>query len=182
MTARAKLLSDQPIRRVAVALQGGGAHGAFTWGVLDRLLQEPDFEIVGISGTSAGAMNAGILADGLRRGGASEARKALERYWEDVGRMPGYASMMPPSFHANRSWHLDDNPLFLWHDMLTRIWSPYQTNLLNYNPLRSLLKRIDFEGLRSDAEAAGKKDDSIYRYDRAGLLMALKSAGAGSGK
>jgi len=158
MKARAisdtQLVGSSPTRRVAVALQGGGAHGAFTWGVLDRLLQEPDFEIVGISGTSAGAMNAGILADGLRRGGASEARKALQRYWEDVGRMPGYASIMPPAFGANRSWNLDENPFFLWHDMLTRIWSPYQTNPLNYNPLRSLLERIDFDGLRNDAEAA----------------------------
>src|SRR5450432_3832196 len=94
--------NDSPISRVAVALQGGGSHGAFTWGVLDRLLQEPDFEIVGISGTSAGAMNAGILADGLRRGGAAEARNALERYWEDVGGMPGYASIMPPASGANR--------------------------------------------------------------------------------
>jgi NTE family protein len=77
--------------RVAVALQGGGSHGAFTWGVLDRLLLEPDLEIVGISGTSAG-MNAAILADGLRRGGRSEARAALASYWEDVGGLPGYAS------------------------------------------------------------------------------------------
>jgi NTE family protein len=61
-------------RRIALALQGGGSHGAFTWGVLDRLLAEPSLEIVGISGTSAGAMNAGLLADGLRRGGASHAR------------------------------------------------------------------------------------------------------------
>src|SRR5262245_50384601 len=76
-------------RRIAVALQGGGSHGAFTWGVLDRLLMEPNFEIVGISGTSAGAMNAGILADGLRRGGAARARAELQRYWEDVGHLPG---------------------------------------------------------------------------------------------
>ena len=82
-------------RRIALALQGGGSHGAFTWGVLDRLLQEPSYEIVGISGTSAGAMNAGILAHGLRRGGAAEARAALERYWEDVGCLPGFASFTP---------------------------------------------------------------------------------------
>lgn len=73
--------------RVAVALQGGGSHGAFTWGVLDRLLLEQDLEIVGITGTSAGAMNAAILADGLRRG-RSEARAALASYWEDVGGLP----------------------------------------------------------------------------------------------
>jgi NTE family protein len=142
-------------RPIAVALQGGGAHGAFTWGVLDRLLEESDFEIVGISGTSAGAMNAGILADGLRRGGPSAARIALARYWEDVGRLPGYASVAPPpKLEAEREWHLDHNLFFLWADMLTRVWSPYQTNLFNYNPLRALLERIDFDGLRCDADAA----------------------------
>ena len=100
--------------RVAVALQGGGSHGAFTWGVLDRLLLEPDLEIVGISGTSAGAMNAAILADGLRRGGRSEARAALASYWEDVGGLPGYASFEAlPVPGAPRSWHLDNNPIFL---------------------------------------------------------------------
>jgi len=141
-------------RRVSLALQGGGSHGAFTWGVLDRLLQEPEFEIVGISGTSAGAMNAGILADGLRRGGAAEARSALQRYWTDVGQLPGFASFAPPSFAGGeRTWHLDQNPLFLWYDMLTRFWSPYQTNPLNHNPLRPLLERIDFEALRRDGDA-----------------------------
>jgi NTE family protein len=89
-------------RRIALALQGGGSHGAFTWGVLDRLLREPSLEIVGISGTSAGAMNAGVLADGLRRGGASQAQLALHHYWEDVGRLPGYASMWPQVPHSGR--------------------------------------------------------------------------------
>jgi NTE family protein len=147
-------MSNYPIRRLAIALQGGCSHGAFTWGVLDRLLQEPGFEIVGISGTSAGAMNAGILADGLRRGGAAEARTALARYWEDVGRFPGYASFAPPAVPgAPRVWNLERNPAFLWQEMLTRIWSPYETNPLNYNPLRSLLERIDFDGLRHDRRA-----------------------------
>jgi NTE family protein len=142
-------------QRIAVALQGGGSHGAFTWGVLDRLLQERSFEIVGISGTSAGAMNAGILADGLRRGGPGEARKALASYWEDVGRLPGFASFAPsPGVIPQRTWHLDNNPVFLWADMLTRIWSPYQTNPTNYNPLRHLLGRIDFDALRHDEDAA----------------------------
>ena len=133
-----------PTRRIAVALQGGGSHGAFTWGVLERLLREPDLEIVGISGTSAGAMNAGILADGLRRGGPEEARRGLARYWDDVGRLPGFASIAPSmAANAQPAWHLDHNPLFLYHDILTRVWSPYQTNPLNYNPLRPLLERID---------------------------------------
>ena len=143
-----------PIRRVAVALQGGGSHGAFTWGVLDRLLQEPDLEIVGVSGTSAGAMNAGVLADGLRRGGAGEARRALEQYWDDLGRLGGYASFSPAApFGAPHTWHLEQNPLFLWHEVLTRLWSPYETNPFNFNPLRKLLARIDFEGLRRDPAA-----------------------------
>src|ERR1700749_3958508 len=77
---------------VAVALQGGCSHGAFTWGVLDRLLLEPNLEIIAISGSSAGAMNAAILADGLRRGGRSEARTALASYWDGVGGLPGYAN------------------------------------------------------------------------------------------
>jgi NTE family protein len=142
-------------RRIALALQGGGSHGAFTWGVLDRLLRESDLEIVGISGTSAGAMNAGILADGLRRGGASEARTNLARHWHDVGALPGFASLAPmwPA-GAARTWHLDHNPVFLAHDMQRRVGSPGQTHPANHNPLRRLLARIDFDGLRSDNDAA----------------------------
>ncbi len=96
---------------VAVALQGGGSHGAFTWGVLDRLLLEPNLEIVGISGTSAGAMNAAILADGLRRGRRSEVRTALASYWEDLGGLPGHPNFEAlPVPGAPHSWHLDNNP------------------------------------------------------------------------
>ena len=135
-------------RRVALALQGGGSHGAFTWGVLDRLLEESSLEVVGVSGTSAGAMNAAVLADGLRRGGSSQARLALQKYWHDVGRLPGYASLWPTT--PTGSWHLDHNPAYLWADMLTRVWSPYQINRANHNPLRMLLDRIDFKGLRED--------------------------------
>ncbi len=100
-------------------------------------------------------MNAGVLADGLRRGGAAEARKALARYWEDVGRLTGYTNFALPAVPgAPRTWNLERNPVFLWQEMLTRIWSPYETNPLNYNPLRSLLERIDFDGLRQDSRAA----------------------------
>ena len=75
-------------REVALALQGGGSHGAFTWGVLDGPLEEPTLEIAGATGTSAGAMNAVFLVDGLVRGGAKEARRALRRFWESVGKTP----------------------------------------------------------------------------------------------
>jgi len=122
--------------------------------VLDRLLLEPNLEIIGISGASAGAMNAAILADALRRGGRSEARAALASYWDGVGGLPGYANFEALPFPGSLlSWHLDNNPMFLWMDMLARIWSPYQANPCNYNPLRALLERIDFEGLRCDQDA-----------------------------
>src|SRR6478672_12466793 len=79
-------------RRVALALQGGGSHGAFTWGVLDRLLDDETIEIIGVTGTSAGAMNGAVLVDGLVRGGPKQARIQLRRYWEAVGSMPGFGS------------------------------------------------------------------------------------------
>src|SRR5262245_9801836 len=81
-------------RKVALALQGGGAHGAFTWGVLDRLLEDETIEIIGVTGTSAGAMNAVCLADGLARGGPEEARRQLRTFWEAIGKMPGVGSLL----------------------------------------------------------------------------------------
>jgi NTE family protein len=151
----AQRVAHQPERRqIAIGLQGGGAHGAFTWGALDRLLEEPTLKIVGISGTSAGAMNAAIVVDGLRRGGPEQARFALRDYWEGVGGIPGLASLVgSQTFGETPQWHFDHSPLFLWLDMLTRIWSPYQTNPFNLHPLRKLLERIDFQGLRDDSTA-----------------------------
>jgi NTE family protein len=100
-------------------------------------------------------MNAAIVADGLRRGGPEQARIALRSYWEQVGRIPGLASLIGPQrLGATRQWHFDHAPLFLWFDMLTRIWSPYQINPFNLHPLRGLLERIDFQGLRDDSAAA----------------------------
>ena len=71
-------------KTINLALQGGGSHGAFTWGVLDRLLEESNLTIEGISGTSAGAMNAVALADGMSRGGPAEAHKCLEKFWSAI--------------------------------------------------------------------------------------------------
>jgi len=116
-------------RVLNLALQGGGSYGAFTWGVLDRLLEDERVEFDGLSGTSAGAMNAALLACGLTIGGRDGARAALRRFWEGVGAMPPVASFS-----------------FLW-----RFVSPYQLNPLNHNPLRELLtSQIDFERLRND--------------------------------
>src|SRR3974377_311555 len=80
--------SSSTPRKVALALQGGGSHGAFTWGALDRILDDPTIEIIGATGTSAGAMNAAVLVDGWARGGPEQARAELRRYWEGVGAMP----------------------------------------------------------------------------------------------
>jgi NTE family protein len=123
--------------------------------VLDRLLEDPRFEVVAVSGTSAGAMNAGALADGLRRGGAAEARASLDRFWTTVGGLPGMAAMrsMVGGPWSPSSPHFDDSPLFLWFDLMSRMWSPYQTNPLNRNPLRPVLDQIDFEALRTDTAA-----------------------------
>lgn len=137
-------------RRILLALQGGGSHGAFTWGVLDRLLEEPDFEIEGITGTSAGAMNAVVLAHGLIRGGAVEARRMLRKFWESVGRIPGLGTLAPIS---PESWHLDRSPAYIWFDLISRVLSPYQLNPLNFHPLRSLIAdSVDFGSLRTSSK------------------------------
>ncbi len=135
---------------VNLALQGGGAHGAFTWGVLHRLLEEPRFEIDGISATSAGAMNAVVLAHGLAVGGREGAMRALANFWQRVAAIAG-ASALQPSWYDrvtdNRG--LEHSPGYFFFDLLSRVFSPYQLNPLNYNPLGSLLEEVvDFDGLR----------------------------------
>ena len=132
-------------RQLNLALQGGGAHGAFTWGVLDRLLEEPDLEFTAISGTSAGAMNAVVLAEGLLEGGNDRARAQLEQFWLGMAdaadrlnpwrQWPGYSLVEPFLFEASMA--------------ATRILSPYDVSPSGANPLRqALLDLIDFEKVR----------------------------------
>lgn len=125
---------------VDLALQGGGAHGAFAWGVLDRLLEERWLRIEGISGTSAGAMNAAVLIDGHFKGGPEGARAALEHFWHKVS---DAASLSPlrrwPLDILLGRWTLDGNPLFLALDLSARMFSPYETNPQALNPLRDIL-------------------------------------------
>ena len=133
-----------------LALQGGGTHGAFTWGVLERLLEEPGLEIEGVSATSAGAMNAVVLAHGMTTGGREGAKNALADFWARVAEV-ARTSLLQPSWYdrLTQNHRLDYSPSYYFFDMLSRVFSPYQTNPLNYNPLRSLLERaVDFEGLR----------------------------------
>ena len=137
------------IKRINLALQGGGAHGAYTWGVLDRLLEEERLEVEAISGTSAGAMNAAVFADGMGRGGREEARRALEMFWRNISRAAQLGPLQPTPFdRLGNGWNLDHSAAFVAFDMLTRMLSPYQFNPMNFNPLRDALTRsIDFKRL-----------------------------------
>src|SRR5271166_4076890 len=138
-------------RKIALALQGGGSHGAFTWGVLDRMLEETTIDIIGVTGTSAGAMNAVALADGLVRGGPEQARQELRQCWEAIGKMPGFGSFLRPmSGETAARLRLEYTPPYLLWDIMTRNLSPYEFNPANYNPLRDLLTQlIDFDRLRA---------------------------------
>ena len=134
---------------VDLALQGGGAHGAFTWGVLDRLLEESWLRIEGISGTSAGAMNAAVLADGHAAGGADRARAALASFWRRVSRAARLSPLRrtPLDVLLGR-WTLDHSPVFVAMDIASRLFSPYDLNPGGSNPLRDILAEgIDFERL-----------------------------------
>ena len=134
---------------VDLALQGGGSHGAFTWGVLDRLLEEPWIKIEAISGTSAGAMNAAVLVDGWSRGGADGARAALDSYWRRVSRAAAFSPLQrSPLERLMGRWTLDTSPAYLAIDLMSRVFSPYDLNPMGFNPLRQILaESIDFERL-----------------------------------
>jgi NTE family protein len=135
-------------KTVNLALQGGGAHGAFTWGVLDKLLEDGRIEIEGISATSAGAMNAAVLAYGFSQGGSEGARKALDGFWRRIA--DAAAPVQPPLLDRLLHNHaLSFTPAFLVFDLMTRLMSPYQFNPLNINPLRFVLEEsVDFDRLR----------------------------------
>ena len=137
------------IKTVNFALQGGGAHGAFTWGVLDRILEDERIAIEGISATSAGAMNAAVLASGLTIGGREGARQALTNFWRRVAHAASFSPLRPTMF--DRLGHgLDHSPAHLMFDLMSRVLSPYQWNPLNYNPLRPVIEQaVDFDVLRS---------------------------------
>jgi NTE family protein len=142
---------DQDPILIDLALQGGGSHGAFTWGVLDRLLEEPKLRIAAISGTSAGAMNAAVLADGWIAGGAQGARDALEKYWRRVARAAESSPLQRSPFDRFMGrWSFDTSPVYLVMDLMSRVLSPYDLNPLGFNPLTAILaESIDFDRLAS---------------------------------
>jgi NTE family protein len=141
-------------KRINLALQGGGAHGAFTWGVLDRLLEDGRLSFDGVSGTSAGALNAVALAAGLSEGGFAGARSKLEKMWRAVSEAARYSPLRPLPFEPKLSEESAEVPVrYVGFDLMTRLFSPYQLNPLDFNPVRKLLERtIDFRRLRRSAQ------------------------------
>jgi NTE family protein len=146
-------------RPLDLALQGGGSHGAFTWGVLDALLEDGSMTLDGVSGTSAGAMNAAVLATGYAQGGAAGAREALRAFWQAVSGVPacfGLAGEATP--HADTAapaslpaWLYNRSawPGAVAWDAWLRLWSPYQLNPFNLDPLRNIVRQhVDEQALR----------------------------------
>ncbi|MFY9761922.1 MAG: patatin-like phospholipase family protein [Xanthobacteraceae bacterium] len=148
--AAAKAAAPKP-KHINLALQGGGAHGAFTWGVLEQLLTDERLSIEGISGASAGAMNAVMLADGLLRGGRDEAQKRLADFWRAVSSTGNLPSLQRAVIERLLSFTpLEGSPVQAWFDTLSRYFSPYDANPLNINPLKDLIERfVDFDKLRA---------------------------------
>lgn len=137
---------------VTLALQGGGSHGAFTWGVLDRLLEEERIEIEAISGASAGAMNAAMLAYGFTVDGRDGARQALKTFWESVTTKAPFSLVSEESYSPETiASHSKPAPALNAWLSLTKFFSPYQLNPFDINPLRDIVaSQIDFERLRVD--------------------------------
>ncbi|MEM6480117.1 MAG: patatin-like phospholipase family protein, partial [Pseudomonadota bacterium] len=135
--------------RINLALQGGGAHGSFTWGVLDRLLEEPDLEIAAISGTSAGALNGAALKSGLVRGGHEAARESLSWLWEQVGAINDdrFAAWMAPFSPGLVSKSIEYSLPYTLTDMTSRMMSPYIYGDLFQNPLARIVDRFSFEAV-----------------------------------
>jgi NTE family protein len=139
-----------PNKAVSLALQGGGTHGAFTWGVLDRLLEEDQLIIDGITATSAGSINAALLAYGLSVGGREAAKEVLALFWRRISAMTALSIVQPSILDKmSGTFGLDYSPGYLLINTLCQFLSPYQLNPFNVNPLKDLLKAIvDFRCIR----------------------------------
>ncbi|PJK29886.1 patatin-like phospholipase family protein [Minwuia thermotolerans] len=136
---------------INIALQGGGAHGAFTWGVLDRLFERDLVEVEGIVGTSAGAMNAAALAHGLAIGGPEGARATLRQFWKAISDAARSSPLQPsPIDRLFSPGNMDFSPLWATYDAISKVFSPYQLNPMNINPLKEVVESVvDFEAIRS---------------------------------
>jgi NTE family protein len=138
-------------KKINLALQGGGAHGAYTWGVLDRLLEEEDVLIEGISGTSAGAMNAAMLVSGFASGKRDGAKKQMETFWRRISEADAFSPIQKSAIDSwLTGWNMDTSPAYHWYDFVSRTFSPYELNPMNINPMRGILDdMMDFETLHA---------------------------------
>jgi NTE family protein len=143
-------------KSLKLALQGGGAHGAFTWGVLDRLLDDDRIEIEALVGTSAGAMNAAVAAYGLGQGGPAKAKELLELFWRKSSEAGKKGPLQPSPIDKLFSiGNMDFSPMYHFFNSLSQVMSPYQLNPSNMNPLRDIIAEVvDFEALRANKAAA----------------------------
>ncbi len=143
-------------KSLKLALQGGGAHGAFTWGVLDRLLEDDRIEIEALVGTSAGAMNAAVAAYGLGQGGPAKAKELLELFWRKSSEAGKKGPLQPSPIDKLFSiGNMDFSPMYHFFNSLSQVMSPYQLNPSNMNPLRDIIAEVvDFDALRANKAAA----------------------------
>ncbi|HKM38542.1 MAG TPA: patatin-like phospholipase family protein [Thiopseudomonas sp.] len=138
-------------KSINLALQGGGSHGAFTWGVLDYLMEDGRVNVQGISGTSAGAMNAVVFTQGFMEGGPEGAREALKNFWCKISNLAMFSPLKrSPLGILTGNWDISGSPAYAMMDFMSRVASPYETNPFQFNPLRELVETtIDFEKIRT---------------------------------
>jgi NTE family protein len=146
--------SSKVEKTINLALQGGGAHGAFTWGVLDKLLEDGRIGIDGICATSAGTMNACVLASGMQQGGPEKARESLHNFWWRISEEgKAFKPMKKWALDKYMPWKVPDALNFMVTDFMSRIFSPHQLNPFDINPLRDVLAdTVDFEALNNSSD------------------------------
>ncbi|SIT14704.1 NTE family protein [Roseivivax lentus] len=176
------------MKRINLALQGGGAHGAYTWGVLDRLLDEPDVEIAAISGTSAGALNGAAFKSGYHKNGRDGARAALDWLWHeianvrDIGLPEWMNAWMPHPGVTARA--LEYSPGYAFSDAASRVLSPYSWGPLYRNPLTHIVEQLDYASVCADdgpllfVGATSVRDGKVrvFSGDKIGTEAILASA------
>lgn len=146
--------SGRKLKHINLALQGGGSHGAYTWGVLERLMGDRRLHIAGLSGTSAGAMNAVVMADGFIKDRREGAIRSIRAFWERISETGLFNAKTQAFWKGHGSTaNLDSTPFYAWADMMSRMFSPYELNPMDFNPLLDIVEEmIDFEELRKHTE------------------------------